>query len=43
MRIVTEKVLDGTAETSPYNMGNRGGRQATYGSAMLVFSPDRLR
>ncbi len=43
MRIVTEKVLDGTAETSPYQMGNRGGRQATYGSARLVFHPDRLR
>ena len=43
MRIVTEKVLDGTAETSPYEMGSRGGRQAKYGSALLVFSPDRLR
>jgi len=43
MRIVTEKVLDGTAETSPFTMGGRGGRQATYGSATLVFNPDRLR
>jgi hydroxyacylglutathione hydrolase len=43
MRIVTEKVLDGSAETSPYEMGNRSGRQAKYGSALLVFSPDRLR
>jgi len=43
MRTVTEKVLDGTAETSPYEMGNRSGRQATYGSARLVFHPDRLR
>jgi glyoxylase-like metal-dependent hydrolase (beta-lactamase superfamily II) len=43
MRIVTEKVLDGTAETSPYEMGTRSGRQATYGAAMLVFNPDRLR
>lgn len=43
MRTVTEKVLDGTAETSPYDMGNRSGRQATYGSALLVFHPDRLR
>jgi enterochelin esterase-like enzyme/glyoxylase-like metal-dependent hydrolase (beta-lactamase superfamily II) len=43
MRTVTEKVLDGSAETSPYEMGNRGGRQAKYGSALLVFSPDRLR
>jgi hydroxyacylglutathione hydrolase len=43
MRTVTEKVLDGTAETSPYDMGTRSGRQATYGSAMLVFNPDRLR
>jgi len=43
MRIVTEKVLDGTIETSPYPMGNRGGMQARYGSALLVFNPDRLR
>jgi para-nitrobenzyl esterase len=43
MRIVTEKVLDGTADTSPFTMGGRGGRQATYGSATLVYSPDRLR
>jgi hydroxyacylglutathione hydrolase len=43
MRIVTEQVLSGTAETSPYEMGSRSGRQATYGSARLVFSPDRLR
>jgi len=43
MRIVTEKVLDGTAETSPYEMGTRSGRQATYGSARLVYHPDRLR
>jgi hydroxyacylglutathione hydrolase len=43
MRIVTEKVLDGTAEVTPYEMGNRSGRQAKYGSALLVFSPDRLR
>lgn len=43
MRIVTEKVLDGTIETSPYSMGNRGGMQARYGSALLVFNPDRLR
>jgi glyoxylase-like metal-dependent hydrolase (beta-lactamase superfamily II) len=43
MRIVTEKVLDGSAETSAFAMGGRGGRQATYGSATLVFNPDRLR
>jgi hydroxyacylglutathione hydrolase len=44
MRIVTEKVLDGTAESSPYDMpAGRGGRQAKYGSALLVYSPDRLR
>lgn len=43
MRIVTEKVLDGSAETSPYEMGNRSGRQAKYGSALLVFNPERLR
>ena len=43
MRIVTEKVLDGTIETIPYEMGSRSGRQARYGSATLVFNPDRLR
>jgi glyoxylase-like metal-dependent hydrolase (beta-lactamase superfamily II) len=43
MRTVTEKVLDGTIETTPYEMGTRSGRQATYGSATLVFNPDRLR
>ena len=43
MRIVTEKVLDGSIETTPFSMGARGGRQATYGSATLVFNPDRLR
>lgn len=44
MRIVTEKVLDGTAEVSPYPMGgNRGGQQATYGTARLVFNPTRLK
>jgi glyoxylase-like metal-dependent hydrolase (beta-lactamase superfamily II) len=43
MRIVTENVLSGTAETSPYEMGTRSGRQATYGSARLVYHPDRLR
>jgi hydroxyacylglutathione hydrolase len=43
MRMITEKVLDGTAETSPYEMGTRSGRQAAFGSARLIFSPDRLR
>jgi hydroxyacylglutathione hydrolase len=44
MRIVTEKVLDGSIETSPYEMGaGRSGRQAVFGSARLVFSPERLR
>jgi hydroxyacylglutathione hydrolase len=43
MRIVTEKVLDGTIEISPYEMGSRSGQQAAYGSARLVFSQDRLR
>jgi hypothetical protein len=43
MRVVTEKVLAGTIETSPYEMGTRSGRQATYGSARLVFNPERLR
>jgi len=28
MRIVTEKVLDGTAESSPYEMGSRSAREA---------------
>ena len=43
MRIVTEKVLEGSIETSPYEMGNRSGRQATFGSARLVYNPERLR
>jgi para-nitrobenzyl esterase len=43
MRIVTEKVLDGTIETTPYEMGQRSGRQAAFGSARLVFSPERLK
>jgi len=44
MRIVTEKVIDGTIYTSPYPMqGGRGGQQASYGSATLVFSPERVK
>jgi len=43
MRIVTEKVLEGTVETSRYEMGSRSGMKAVYGSATLVFSPDRLK
>jgi hydroxyacylglutathione hydrolase len=43
MRIATEKVLEGSIETTTFAMGGRGGRQATYGSATLVYSPDRLR
>ena len=43
MRIVTERVLEGSIETKPYEMGNFSGRQATYGSATLVYHPDRLR
>lgn len=43
MRTVTEKVIDGTAETTPYEMGPRSGRQATYGSARLVFHPERVK
>ena len=43
MRIVTEKVLDGTIDTTPYEMGQRSGRQAVYGSARLVYSPDRVK
>jgi len=43
MRIVSEKVLDGTIETSRYEMGARSGMQATYGSAKLIFNPDKLR
>ena len=42
-RTVTEKVLEGGIETAPYEMGARSGRQAVYGSAKLVFNPDRLR
>lgn len=43
MRIVTEKVLDGSAETSKYEMGNRSGMQSTWGSARLIYNPDKLR
>jgi len=44
MRIVTEKVITGTIDTSPYpGEGRRGGRQASYGSATLVFSPERVK
>jgi hydroxyacylglutathione hydrolase len=43
MRVVTERVLAGTIETTPYEMGARSGRQAVYGSARLVFNPERLR
>jgi glyoxylase-like metal-dependent hydrolase (beta-lactamase superfamily II) len=43
MRIVTEQVLAGAIESTPYEMGTRSGRSATYGSARLIFSPDRLR
>lgn len=44
MRIVTEKVINGTIDTRPYPMqGGRGGQQASYGSATLVFSPERVK
>jgi hydroxyacylglutathione hydrolase len=43
MRIVTEKVLDGTIETKPFEMRGRKGAQADYGSAKLIFNPDNLR
>jgi hydroxyacylglutathione hydrolase len=43
MRIVTEKVLEGTIETKPYESSFRNGQQATYGSATLIFNPDKLR
>lgn len=43
MRIVTEKVLDGSIETSRYEMGARSGMQATYGSARVIFNPGNLR
>lgn len=43
MRIVTGKVLDGTIETSRYEMGARSGMQANYGFARLIYNPDKLR
>jgi glyoxylase-like metal-dependent hydrolase (beta-lactamase superfamily II) len=43
MRIVSGKVLDGTIETKTYPYGGRGGMQATYGSATVVFNPNNLR
>lgn len=42
MRIVTEKVLSGTIQTSRYEMGARSGQQATHGSATLIFNPANL-
>ena len=43
MRIVTERVLEGTIDTRRFEMGARSGKQATYGSATVMFNPDRLR
>lgn len=43
MRIVTELVLEGSIESTPYQLGAPNGRQASYGSATLVFNPDNLR
>jgi glyoxylase-like metal-dependent hydrolase (beta-lactamase superfamily II) len=43
MRIVTEKVLAGEIESKVYGYGRAPGRVATYGSASVVFNPDKLR
>jgi glyoxylase-like metal-dependent hydrolase (beta-lactamase superfamily II) len=43
MRIAAEKVLDGSIDTSPYISSFKNGRQATYGSATLIYNPDLLR
>jgi hydroxyacylglutathione hydrolase len=43
MRIVTEKVIDGTAEITPFDFGKMSGKKATYGSATLVFAPERVK
>lgn len=43
MRLVTEKVLDGSIESKPYGYGRAPGRVATWRSASVVFNPDKLR
>jgi glyoxylase-like metal-dependent hydrolase (beta-lactamase superfamily II) len=43
MRIAAEKVLDGTIETQPYQSSFKNGRQASVGSAVLIYNPDNLR
>jgi hydroxyacylglutathione hydrolase len=42
MRIVVEKVLKGELVGSPYRVGPAGGFSATFGSATLVYDPNRL-
>lgn len=43
MRIATEKVLDGSIETKPYEHSFRSGMQATYGSATVIYNPEKLK
>jgi hydroxyacylglutathione hydrolase len=43
MRMAAEGVLNGTIETSVYEHSFKSGRQAIYGSAVLIYNPDNLR
>jgi glyoxylase-like metal-dependent hydrolase (beta-lactamase superfamily II) len=43
MRIVTEKVLAGEIESKTYGNGRAPGKVATWGSASVVYNPDKLR
>jgi hydroxyacylglutathione hydrolase len=43
MRIVTEKILAGEIESQVYGYGRAPGRVATYGSASVVFNPEKLK
>jgi glyoxylase-like metal-dependent hydrolase (beta-lactamase superfamily II) len=43
MRMAAEGVLNGTLESTVYQNSFKSGRQATYGSATLIFNPDNLK
>jgi len=43
MRKATEGVLNGTIQSSPWEMRGRKAAQADYGVAKLIFNPDKLR
>jgi len=43
MHMAAEGVLSGTIETTEYKNSFRNGRQAVYGSAVLIYNPDNLK